>query len=227
MAHNFTGGAAAPPTTSTTPTIEGRAPTMPVSRRVRLNLPPKARWWYKWHPARWVVMDGEILPMLGRLTGEPGVNGTNKNGDTVGAEINARRRGWTVIPWDAVAGGYVRVYDGRRGPVHLSRWETPKQIANRTLIKSDLEGYKVFLRQLMADGIIPPPDPDILDAMAEGHRSSISRQSAKARTDPTIAAAVERDTETLETLEAAVNGVAAPKRKRKRKQKQIADAPNG
>ena len=162
MAHTF----------SDTGTIAGRSPELPTTQRTRLNLPARSRWWFKHHPARWVVMEGEILPLLGKLSGEPGVNGTDKSGDTAGAEINATRRGWKMIPWNVIEGGYIRVFDGRKGPIHLSKWEHPKQIANRTIIKSDMEGYKAFLRKLVTDGIIAPPDPDIIEAMAEAIRSS-------------------------------------------------------
>tara|TARA_Y100001973_G_C5160252_1_gene313127 strand:+ start:816 stop:1274 length:459 start_codon:yes stop_codon:yes gene_type:complete len=148
-------------------------------------------------------MDGELLPNLGRLTGEPGIGGVDKYGDTAAAEISYARRGWKKIPWDVVEGGYLRKYDGRTGAVHLSIWEHPKQIANRTIIKLDKEGYKTFLRGLIDAGVIDPPDPDLLDGMAENLRSTIVRSPNSEH--------AKRATAELAVIEAAIN----PKPKKK------------
>lgn len=188
MAFNFdnTGGA-----------IVGQSPTMPNTQRPRLNLPSCARFWFLHHPARWQVMDGELLPNLGRMSGEPGIGGVDKFGDTAAAEISHARRGWKKIPWDVIEGGYLRRYDGRGGDVHMSIWEQPKQIANRTIIKLDREGYKEFLRSLIAAGVIDPPDPDLLDGMAEVLRSKIARAPDTAH--------AEQAKKELAVIEAAIN----------------------
>ena len=186
--------------------IVGQAPTMPNTQRPRLNLPSSARWWFIHHPARWQVMDGELLPRLGRLSGEPGVGGVDKHGDTAGAEISYARRGWKKIPWELVEGGYLRRYDGRGGDIHLSIWEHPKQIANRTIVKTDREGFKAFLRGLISSGFIEPADPDLLEGMAESLRASIVRAPGTAAAEQAAAA--------LAVIEAALNPPAPKKGKR-------------
>ena len=149
-------------------------------------------------------MDGELLPLLGRLSGEPGVGGCDKHGDTAGAEISMGRRGWKKIPWDVVEGGYLRRYAGRAGDVHLSIWETPKQIANRTIVKTDGEGYKVFLRGLISSGVIAPADPDLLDGMAEQLRATSVRHPGTPAGDRAAA--------DLAVVEAAINPPKTKKR---------------
>ncbi len=176
MAHNFG-------KTSMDGAIVGAPPTQPTQQQTVLNHPPSARWWYQHHPARWYVTDGCLLPLLGKLVGEPGVNGVTKNADIGPAQLAASRRGWTLIPWSVVDGGYVRAFQGRRGTVHLSIFETPKIVGNRTIIKHDHAGYRQFLKDLLNSGVIPPIDPDILDGLIEDKRNSYQSAVSENRSE--------------------------------------------
>ena len=162
MAHEFSGGG-------------GRQPDPILAITPALNLAPVAPYLYKFHPERWTLIDGELLPCLAKLTIEPGINGVDKNGDPTGAKVAAEQKGWQILPWDCIDGGYLRVHTGTYGPVHLSRWERPKSIGNRVIIKRDDDGYKAFLRGLIARAVISPPDPDLIESMIEAQRSRISK----------------------------------------------------
>ena len=141
--------------------FEGRAAARPQVMRELVRLDPSTSFWYMHHPARWTYKDGEWLPWLSKLSADPGVANVDQGGDTAAAEVAKRRKGWTIIPWDAEPGGYVVAYDGVAGTVHLSKWEVPKMVAGQTRIQGDEEGYWAFCRRLVTDGYIERPDPPL------------------------------------------------------------------
>ena len=169
------------PTTAPVEQFASAEPPKPKLARNLLNLPPSPVFFLKYHPARWGVIGGQILPILGRLAVSPGVGAVDKRGDTALAEAEAAKRGWRVIPWEAIQilhperSTYVKVYEGKRGKVHLTMWETPRAVGGRVRVHVDEEGYHEWLRALIDEGIIPPPDPDIVDALLEQADSVIAR----------------------------------------------------
>jgi len=181
----------------------GRIPQLPQASRQLINLPASPSFFLKWHPARWYMANGRLLPCLGKLVIEPGINGVDARGGHTIAKAEADRRGWTIIPWEVIPDGYVRAYDVRGGVAHMTRWERPKAIGNRAIIKTDEKGYHAFLQHLLDEGIVPPPDPDIVDAMSDVQRSRISRNLKRAKTDDGAAARLEADRARLAELEAA------------------------
>ena len=188
----------------------GRVPQPPRAMKRALNLPTTAPWWYKFHPARWMVVDGEVLPILGKLKGDPGVAGTNSYGDTTLAKAYSDRRGWMVIPWDVLGDEddpYIRVHDVRGGVAYLSKWQRPKQIGNRVVTVVDEAGYLDFLRLLMSRGIVPPPDPDLLDALTDIQRARMERVRAQAAERPSKLPAAEREAARLAETEAAITAL--------------------
>jgi len=80
--------------------------------------------------------------------------------------------------------GFARIPLGVAGPVHLSKWETPKVVAGQHRIQSDEEGYWAFCKQLVADGVIDLPDPDFLDVQIEEQSKKVSEWQQKAPTSP-------------------------------------------
>lgn len=160
--------------------IQGIPVTTPVAAKRLLNMPPSPPFFYKWHPERWTCMDGEWLPQLGILRVEPGVGGVDARGDHTIAATIAQKHGWTLIPWEVIPDGYCRAFPGRSGPVHLSKWETPRQItADRVQIDSDTEGYRDFLRMLVSTGIIPAPDPAITGMVMDTAERRVERAAAR------------------------------------------------
>jgi|1_EtaG_2_1085319.scaffolds.fasta_scaffold03542_6 hypothetical protein len=169
-----------------------------------LNLPPSPSFLLKWHPERWGVFGDKWLPILGKLPAEPGVASVNKNGSTSLARAEAERKGWRIIPESAAALAdpdrttYVKAYQGRRGTIHLSIFEHPRQVGNRVIVKTDDEGYRAWLSALIDAGYIDAPDDEVPEAIIDGQRQRVER-AIGANNPHRIA----REEERLEALQTA------------------------
>lgn len=190
----------------------GRAPIRRTSGPAKvLNEAPRADFTFIHHPARWHEVNGELLPVLATMSHAPGVNNVDNYGDTTRAEVNARKGGWTLIPPEACPSsitpdgiaGYVRVFDGRAGPIHVSAWEQPRSIGSRVTWVTDADGYNAWLRHLMAEGYIAPPDPAIVDLLRDQLMTSRSRKAVQADLNKYAAQDVERIDAALDRLDAA------------------------
>jgi hypothetical protein len=170
--------------TSGTGNFSSAPASRPQAMKELVRLEPIPAWWYIHHPARWTFKDGEWLPWLSELRADPGVANVDKDGNTDMAEVVKRRAGWTIIPWEAEAGGYCIAYDGAAGQVHLSKWQKPKLVAGQTRIESDTEGYWAFCRRLVTDGYISLPDPDFIEIQIERQRKKVSEWRDKAPSSP-------------------------------------------
>jgi len=176
--------------------FQGSVPQRGGPRAPKLNVAPRHYFVLKHHPARWGVIGGKIRPILGQIRADPGVGGVDKDGGTAYAEADAvGRRGWYVLRLDPSE--YIRVYDGVRGPVHMGRWETPKQIGNRTVLKVDEAAYHAFLDELVERGLVQPMDPDLLPALIDEAQARVDRTEAIGGSRHRAAVAA------LETIQAA------------------------
>jgi len=152
---------------------EGTVPELPRSQVKLLNLPPCEAWHFMWRADRWfyVPRTGEVLPDLGKLKHTPGVGGVPGNRDLTAARINATKKGWNVLEWDVLGDPYIRKHRGKQGAIHLPKWVKPRQVGGTAVnVKpspEQYEGYLQFLRDLLAAGIIPPPDASVLDGMVD------------------------------------------------------------
>ena len=155
----------------------GRAPVRRQAHRSAvLNEPARPMFDLKFHPARWMEVNGELLPNLARLSHARGVNNVDHWGDTTLAEVHATRQGWTILPPASCPAsmtpdgieGYVRVYDGKSGPIHVTPWERPRALGSRVVWDRDEAGYHAWLRHLIAEGFIPAPDSAVVDVIREG-----------------------------------------------------------
>ena len=184
--------------------FEGRAASRPQVMRELVRLDPSASFWYLHHPARWTYLNGEWVPWLSKLLADPGVSNVDQSGDTAAAEVAKRRRGWTIIPWDAEPGGYVVAYDGVAGTVHLSKWELPKLVAGQTRIQSDEEGYWAFCRRLVTDGYIERPDRDFINIQIERQEKKVDEWREKAPSSPFHREALANEEALLDGMRAAM-----------------------
>jgi hypothetical protein len=182
-----------------------------------LNLPSNAAWWYTHHPAHWQCVDGEWLPDLGQMVAIPGLNRVDKNGDTALAEVHLGKKGVTIIPWEVEPGGYCIQYAGANGPVFLSKWEKPKLVAGQTRMSTDQEGYRAFIRRLVADGIIKIPDPDFIGVIIERQERIVSEHQTRAPTHPGSALALPVEQKRLEDMRAARERMYTPVKSTKAK----------
>ena len=196
--------------TSGTGQFEGRAASRPQAMRELVRLEPSPTFWYLHHPAKWTYRAGEWLPMLSTLRADPGVANVDKDGNTDAAEVAKRRRGWTVIPWEAEAGGYVVAYDGVAGTVHMSKCELPKVVAGQTRIESDEEGYWAFCRRLVVDGYIELPDADFINIQIERKEKKVGEWREKAPSSPYHRDALANEEALLDGMRAAMERLYAP-----------------
>lgn len=202
--HDFGGG------------IQAQMPAEPQAQQARLPHNATAPWRYVYHPLRWQWVDGEWLPQLGTLRLAPGSGGVDKGGDTSFAEVDLRRRGWSILPPETGPGGsYVRAWPAQGGLLHVSAWEQPRWYGDRPLESEvDTEGYRAWLRSLIEDGHIEPPsDPAIaLQVDMQRKRANSAASRATARSDGSARA--ERQAATLQAMEATKG---KPKTTRRRK----------
>lgn len=208
--------------TSTSGTFAGTPATRPTAMRELVKLDPIPPWWYIHHPARWQLVGDEWLPWLSELRADPGVSNVDKDGNTDMAEVVKRRQGWTVIPWDAEPGGYCIGYEGQYGPVHLSKWQTPRMVAGQVRVSTDEAGYWAFCKRLVAENFIPKPDPEFIDVIIERQQKKLTEWEERAAVNPYIAqmlpaerALLERMTSAKDRLFAETEEAAPVKRGRK------------
>ena len=165
-----------------------------------VNLPPSPPFILKHHPERWGIIDGEWLPILGKMKLEPGLNGITHTGGEGPAREGLRQKGWKLLEPEVIGEDYVSVYPGRRGPVHLEKWVVLKKAGNRIIMKSDQEAYKAFLKRLIKDGHIAPLDEDVKEILREQKMSRIQRNLRAAEYDPAMKQRVQEDKELLKAM---------------------------
>jgi hypothetical protein len=192
------------------------------NRAAILNLRPTSRFYYIHHPDAWHCVETEQgfewLPRLKCFRLTPGVNGVrqtrgkNPKPDDRQARVTLADRGFTIIPYDVIEGGYCWKYQGRRGAVYLERWAVPKQVGNRTIIKSDTEGFHKFGRYLIEAGHISKPDPDVLQMLMDLQEQSLERDAANTHI-PAVAARHAENTRHLDGMRQAFDELFAPKKK--------------
>lgn len=197
-------------TTGSTGAFQAQAAQRPQAMKELVRLEPKPAFWYKHHPSRWTYRDGEWVPFLLPLYADPGVANVDQHGSTEVAEVSMRRKGWTLIPWDAIEGGYCIAYEGVAGLVHMSRWETPKMVAGQTRITSDEEGYWAFCKSLIGR-YIELPDPDFIAVQIERQEKKVEEWREKAPSSPFHRDALAVEEGLLEKMKAAMERLyAAP-----------------
>ena len=182
----------------------------------RLPHAPSPNFLYFYHPFQWAVQGGEWLPQIAEHRQSPGQGNVGKNGEMTLAVAHRAKLGWQLVPPDIIEGGYVRVHDGKRGPVHLSKWERPRVVAGMAAESEiDRAGYLDFLR-LVAAHFNARPDRDVVRrAIARAENAVEQALSNNGEKSKVYTAAVER----LETIRAATSALetTAPKRRSRAK----------
>lgn len=161
-----------------------------------------------WHPERWGVVGGALVPLLSKLPLQNGVNRAvvNKAGKPMAAEALASRAsaGWRLIPSDVDGPGkensYVRKVTGIEA--YLTRWE--QAYVGSSQIGSDLEGYVKWLESLIARGIISPAQPQVVERLLAEAEARHGEALDRARTIPSAVPLAARYAAEVETLKAAM-----------------------
>ena len=165
-----------------------------------VNLPSSPPFIFKHHPERWGIIEGEWLPILGKMRLEPGLNGITHTGGEGPARESLRQKGWKLLEPEVIGEDYINVYPGRRGPIHLEKWVQLKKAGNRVIMKTDMDGYKAFLKKLIKNGHIEPLDEDVKEILREQKKSRINRNLRAAQYDPSMAQRVQEDKDLLKAM---------------------------
>jgi len=198
------------------PTEAGTDDGEPVTR-----VPPRPAFYFKAHRARWGIIDGQVLPILGKMALRAGVNGvTSSRGAfrTAKAKSDASERGWRIIPLDCVppahgVESYLYTPPGRPD-VHLCY--TDRCYPGDARIDTDEKMWTEFLAHLVESGAVDPCPPYVLARMLEETRKLLISAQKDARTVPSRQADAARIAEDVATLEAAASTkTAKPVRRRK------------
>lgn len=185
------------------------------------------------HPHRWMVVDGEsgpeLLPALGQLPVEGGIGNVDGYANPGLAIANKAAKGWVVIP-EAQARpdetpdgrpGYLRRIRVRRGLAHLTAWETLRVVAGRVITSADEAGYHAWLRRLLADGVVPAPDPAIIEAYLDRARVTLDRAGSRDENNSVARDLVARAKAQVEALEAMAAATPTVPRRAKAKAKVV------
>ena len=78
----------------------------------------------------------------------------------------------------------------------------PRLEGAQLVLLSDEEGYRSFLRHLLAEGIVAPPDPVVLDVIMERQAQRVGNNANRLH-EPSVMARHDRDAALLEQMEAA------------------------
>lgn len=164
------------------------------------------------HPKRWMVMGGRVLPSFYKMpliSGLDGVDARIINGATKLVTALARQsreeRGWTLIPFDAVPPGHGTSYlyspKGRRD-VTLLIYEVC--YPDSAQIDVDVDRYIEFCDHLLATNVITPCPAYTLRAMLESESAAAARLAIQADKDSAFAPDAKRLAGNVEVIKAAL-----------------------
>jgi hypothetical protein len=155
------------------------------------RLPPSPPFFFAWHPARWVVLDGKVVPSLRKVRLQPGVNHVTRRKGRDGKpgayrvgrlRAHLEERGWTLIPYDrGPAGSYIHRVRTGLGPegsyAHLSVWESA--YPGTDAVGADAAGYATWCASLVEDGTVPPCPPYVADRLRDRHGATLAAYEEK------------------------------------------------
>ena len=180
-----------------------------VQRQAPPNFPASPYFLLFHNPEAWECKAGEWLPRLKRLPLAPGVNAVrqSRNGGAVDpnlAIVQLQQRGFKIIPED-FGGGFVKQVPVAGGVAHMMHCDELKRVGTRAVLRRDDDAYTEFQRSLLAEGVVEPPEPEILEMLIDRQQRRIDRKQAMTHL-PNIKAQVKADAEKLKSMKAAANG---------------------
>lgn len=145
---------------------------------------------FTFHPARYTVIDGKVVPQLGEQVLVDGVNQVqvSKKGrvNFVRARSHVEQDGWKFLPFEWGPGGesYLQAIQTRPGgskgdpqTAYVSVFSSA--YAGDPKVYPDERAYAEWLLELMADGRIPQPRPHKVRAMLEESKRKLGVALAK------------------------------------------------
>jgi hypothetical protein len=156
------------------------------------------------HPKRWQVLEGLVVPLCGDLRLAHSVNSVRQMGgkwSTKKARAQQEEAGWQIIeprhgPLDDGKGGrtYTRCVHPPTDRDHgwyCYAWEIVPG-GRVDLARTDTKGFATWLRGLVDTGVIPAPDPVVLEALQNKYLRDGGQYRAMAEKQPQYRADAER-----------------------------------
>ena len=149
---------------------------------------PNHPFWLMHHPMScWecvLMVDGEYywLPTFRQLKDLAGCNAVRmvQNGrgaDSTMARVQMMDNGFEILDLEF---GYQQRFPSRFGGfIYKEIWATPKVIGNRVIWNFDHVAFDEWRKQLLDDGVLPQPDPDVLDVFIERQERRIERNAQR------------------------------------------------
>jgi hypothetical protein len=143
----------------------------------------------KFHPMRWTVIAGRLVPALGRIALIDGCDRIAKAKDGkirfADARAKAEENGWTLIPYNKGPGGrsYLRKIRTRPDKTELDTYLTvfEEAFVGSTLTSTDDEAYARWLRSLVDSGFLPDCPPHLAEIMLTHAAADLADAQAKVR----------------------------------------------
>ncbi len=159
----------------------------------------KPAFFFAWHPNKWHIMDGKLVPMLRKVRIYPGVSGIEPwvGGQPRISIAKARMQdaGWHILDYSLGPDGtYLKPIETRRpgGDVavtYVSAWEHAYGGSSR--IGSDTQGYVAWLESLVKDGVIDPCPSHVAEELLEALQLELGKLEAeKAKGITSVAPAI-------------------------------------
>jgi hypothetical protein len=186
------------------------------------DLQPNSKFVLAYHPGRFVVMEGRVVPSLARVSLRAGVQGVQEVGQGEGkAPLLSyedtlqqwRKGGWTIIRHTDAPNGrsYLASVPVRGGVHYLTVFETAHIGSDRTTC--NVAEYADWLDSLFLKGELASPYIQGIERMREQTRKRLDSASKQAQHSPGARALVERLTADVAALDAyleKVSGGGAP-----------------
>jgi len=166
-----------------------------------------------WHPLRWVVRSGRIVPDLARVHHSPNVNGCRIvveqgeiKADTDKLESIWRRDGYTLIPHSLAPNGIS--YSRRVGPsadglgMWVDIWTTT--YPGSSVVTVDVAARDEWACSLVGKVISPPP-AYVLEALLSEQQAATQALEMAALSSPTARNRIRQHEAAIAVLEAALS----------------------
>jgi len=159
----------------------------------------------RWHPERWHIMHGRLIPQTSGFPLQAGVNNVRRSRDgrwlIREATAQAAERGWRIIPTDVDGPGTSYISDA----IGTYRWQ--RRHPGSAIVSTDERAYAGWVASLVARGVIEPIRPYVAERIAEQLRQQVGQVADQvAQGTPSAAPLLERLRADLAIVEAAIGG---------------------
>jgi hypothetical protein len=143
----------------------------------------------KFHPTRWTVIAGRLVPALGKVALIDGCDRVSKAKDGkirfADARAKAEDNGWKLIPYHKAPDGksYLRKIRSRPDKTEIDTYISVFEdaFAGSSLTSTDDEAYARWLRGLIDSGFLPDCPPHLAEVMLTHATGELADAQAKVR----------------------------------------------